>query len=148
MPQQQIQTGSGVVVKVNGKVVGFATGLTFTRSQNLKVIHEVDSPFAAEIAPTTYSVSGNMTGFRLRDSGGLDGAGKGNQIMDLSTVDSYFYQKYATIEVVDRVSNKMMYSFRGVLFDQDSWSITTKNIITFSASFRAIFVSNEASTAQ
>jgi hypothetical protein len=144
--QQQIQVGAGVVIKINGKVIGFATSLNFTRSQNLKTIYEVDNPMAVEIMPTTYSVSGSLTGFRLRDSGGLDGTTI--QAMDLSTINSFFYQKYVVIEVVDRITSKTIYTFRSVLFDQDSWNITNKNIITFNANFRAIFVSNEAGDTQ
>lgn len=144
MSQQQILTGAGVVLKINGKVVGFATGISFTRSQGLKVVREVDNPFAVEIMPTVFEVSGSLSGVRLRGTGGLDGAKGGIDVMDLSTVQNFFYQKYVTIEVVDRVSSVVLYTFKSVLFDQDSWSITTKNIITFNANFRAIFVSNEA----
>lgn len=141
MPMQSIQTGAGIVVKANGNVIGFATGLQFTRSQNLKTIYEVDNPFAVEIFPTNYGVTGTLSGFRLRDGGGLDTP----QIMDLSVAQSIFYQKYVIIEVVDRLTTKTIYTFRQVLFENDSWSITTKNIITFNANFRAIFVSNESS---
>jgi len=139
MAQQQLQPGAGVILRINGSVVGFATALSFSRSQNIKVIHEIDNPFARELAPTTYSVSGSLGGFRVRDQGGLDGPG----IMDISTIQSFFYQKYAVIEVVDRLSNKVLYTIQKVLFENDSWTVQARGIITFSANFRGIFISNE-----
>jgi hypothetical protein len=137
---QNVLTGAGIILQANGNVVGFATGIQFTRSQNTKVIMEVDSPYAAEIMPTSFTVAGTLTGIRLRDSGGLDGS----KIMDLSKVQSIFYQQYTSLVVVDRVTNKNIYTFSKVMFDSDSWTISAKNVITFSASFKAVFITNEA----
>jgi hypothetical protein len=137
---QSILTGAGILLQANGNTVGFATGIQFTRSQNTKVIMEVDSPYAAEIMPTSFTVSGTLSGIRLRNTGGLDGPG----IMDLSKVQSIFYQQYTSLIVVDRVTNKNIYTFSKVMFDSDSWTITSKNVITFSANFKAVFITNEA----
>lgn len=101
---------------------------------------EVDSPYAAEIMPTNFTVNGTLTGIRLRDNGGLDGS----KIMDLSKIQSIFYQQYTSLVVVDRVTNKNIYTFSKVMFDSDSWTISAKNVITFSASFKAVFITNEA----
>jgi hypothetical protein len=139
---QVIQSGAGVRVSINGSVVGFATSLSFTRTTSTKVIYGIDSPVPAEIAPTVYSVQGNLSGFRLRDSGGLDGTG----IMNVSSVYAFFAQKYCTIEVVDILTNVTMYQFNKVIFDQDSWNISTKQLVTFSASFKAVFVQNEVTS--
>lgn len=137
-----LQTGAGCRIAINSNVVGFATGLTWTRSLGTKTIFELDNPHAREIMPTTYSVSGTMTGFRARGSGGLDGY----NIMNSSTAASFFNQKYCVIEVVDILSGVTIASFQKVVFDTDSWTLANKQMITFSANFKAVFVSNEAST--
>jgi len=138
---QLLQTGAGVRLIINQSIVGFATGITFTRSTSSKFIFEIDNPYPREIAKTSYSVQGTLTGIRIRDSGGLDGAG----IMDESSPSAFFNSKYCTIEVVDRVTNKHMFTIRNVVFDQDSWSIQAKQIIGFTANFKGTFVSNEVS---
>jgi len=140
--QQVIETGAGLRISINGIIVGFATGLNFSRSIGTKEIYVIDNPLPQEIMPTTYSVRGTMTGLRIRDSGGLDGYG----IMDISTIQKYFDFKYATIEVVNRLSNKTIYTFQKVVFDTDSWNITARAPVTFSASFKGIFVTNELPT--
>lgn len=136
-----IQSGAGIKLIINGSVVGFATGLQFTRTTNTKYIYGIDSPVPQEIAKTTYSVQGSLTGFRLRDSGGLDGYG----IMNESTIAAFFNFKYATIEVVDRLTNKTMLTIQKVVFDNDSWNIQTKQIITFNANFKGTFIQTEVS---
>ena len=138
--QQVIENGSGVVLKINRMVVGFATGMSFNRSTNSKVIYGIDSPIPQEIMPTTYSIQGTLTGLRLVNSGGLDGSG----IMDVSNVSKFFNFKYATIEVVNRLTGNTIYTFQKVVFDNDSWSIQARSLITFSANFKAAFVLNEA----
>jgi hypothetical protein len=137
--QQVIQTGAGVKLLINGIVVGFATGISFTRGINTKEIYGIDSPLPQEIIATTYSVRGTLTGLRVRDSGGLDGYG----IMDISDLSRYFNFKYSTIEVVDRATSKTIYTIQKCVFDQDSWNIQARAPITFSANFKGVFVTNE-----
>lgn len=137
-----IQHGAGVLIKINKAVIGFATGINYTRSQNNKVIYEVDSPFPAEIMPTRYICSGTLTGFRLRNSGGVDGQG----ILDLSNVQNYFTQKYVTLEIIDRLTNLPIFFVNRCLFDNDSWRVDAKSLLTFSVNFTGIWASNEIST--
>lgn len=139
--QQILQTGAGVKLLINGSVVGFATGINFSRSQGIKVTYEIDNPFPVELAPTTYLVQGALTGLRLRDSGGLDGG----KIMDISTPQKFFLQKYVSIEIVDRVSGKTLFTIQKAMFDQDSWTIAARQMIGFNATFKGVFVENEAS---
>ena len=139
--QQNLQNGSGIKVLINGNLCAFATGINFTRSTNTKAVYEIDNPFAREIMTTTYSVSGSLTGLRVRGSGGLDGAG----IMNASTASSFFTQKYCVIEIVDILSKVTLYTINQVVFDQDSWNIQNRQMLTFSANFKGIFMRNEVS---
>lgn len=141
--QQIIQNGAGIVIKINGVQVGFATGLNFTRSLSTKVIYEIDSPFPAEIMPTTYSVQGTLSGIRIRGSGGLDGS----NAMNVTTPISLFSQQYGVIEVVDILTKTVIYTFSRVVFDQDSWSVQSRSLYTFTANFKAGFVQNESTPA-
>ena len=139
MSQQQILTGHGVILKIGGRVIGFATGIQLTRTQNTKTIYEIDNPLPVEIAPTTYLVSGSLQGIRLRNQS-LDAAG----VMTLQTLQSYFNQQYVELEIVDRKTSQTLYLVQRVLFDSETISINVKQIITFNASFKGAFMTNEA----
>lgn len=143
MSLQQRQTGSGVVVKINGNVVGFATSISYQRSVGARVITGIDSPFAAEIALAgPYTVTGTMSGFRMRGSGGLEGS----NTMNAASPSAYFNQQYVSIEIIDILSGASIVTIYQAMFVNDSWSMTAKDVITFSASFIGIFMQNELST--
>jgi len=114
--------------------------MSWIRSQSLKTIYEVDSPIAKEIAPTTISVSGTLTGLRIRGSSGLDGA----KIMNIANPELVFTQKYVTIEIVDRLTDRTLYTFTDAVFDSDSWRAENRSLMAFSASFKAKFVTTES----
>lgn len=140
--QQVLQTGAGVVIRANNtSILGFATGLTFTRTLSIKAVHGVDSFQPSELIPSSYQINGTLTGIRIRDSGGLDGTG----LMNASTVNSIFNQQYVVLEIVDRLTGVTIYKFIDTLFDSDSWSIQNKQVISFSANFKARFLQSEVS---
>lgn len=133
--QPLLLTGGGIRLVINGSVVGFATSIQVSRSVNTKPIYELDSQIPAEIMTTNYAVSGSLQGIRMRNIS-LDALG----IMNASSPEAILAQKYCTIEIVDRVTNKTMYTIRNVLFDGESFSIQNKAIMSFSASFKGIFM--------
>jgi hypothetical protein len=141
---QQIQTGAGARLIINGKTIGFAASIQYTRSQNIKVFYEMDNVFPVELSPTTYLIQGTMTGFRLKGGGGLDGA----NIMSISSVQQYFNQQYCVIELIDTTTNKAFALIQPAIFDQDSWSISAKGVITFSATFKGTFMQTETTISQ
>lgn len=133
---ESILHGAGLKLYINGVVIGYATGINFTRSQGVKPIYELDSPFVAELMPTTYSISGSLSGIRIREVAGLDT----NGIMDLNTVQAFFLQQYVDIELVDRRSGKVVWTIQRCIFSQDSWSVSARSISTFSANFMGTFI--------
>lgn len=142
MGLQQRQVGAGIVVKVNGNVVGYATSIQYNRQLGVKPIYGIDSPFIREIGITgPYQVTGTMAGFRLRDSGGLEG----QAVMNASNPDDYFNQKYVSLEIIDRLSGASIGIISQAIFLADSWNIDARNPVTFSASFIGVFINNELS---
>lgn len=142
MGLQQRQVGAGIVVKINGNVVGFATDIQYNRQLGVKTIYGIDSPFIREIGITgPYQVTGTLSGFRLRDSGGLEG----QAIMNASNVDDYFQQKYVSMEIIDILSGAAIGLISQALFISDSWTINARNPVTFNAQFIGVFITNELS---
>ena len=142
MAKSEIQTGAGCRVLVNGRIVGFATGVNWKRSIGSRYIYGIDSPYAAEIAVTgPYRIEGTISGFRLRDQGGWDGRG----IMNSGRVKDMLIQPYVALELVDRRSKIGFATVRNCIFDEDSVNVVTKAQITMTANFKGIFMLNEGS---
>jgi hypothetical protein len=138
-----IQTGAGAIVKVNGLIIGFATGIDWTRVQGMKVFNEVDNLFPAEISPAgPYLVSGSMSGFSIKGAGGTDGA----QITNAADVLTMLQQQYVTLSVVNKFTGLNMCNINRCMFDRDSFKITVKQTITFTVNFMGFWMSNEVST--
>jgi hypothetical protein len=138
-----IQTGAGVIVKVNQLVIGFATDISWRRHQGMKVYNEVDNLFPAEISPAgPYLVSGTMSGFYIRNSGGLDAS----QITNAADVLTLLQQQYVTLTVVDKISGQVLGNINRAMFDDDSYRHAVKSVSTFTVNFMGFWVSNAMST--
>jgi hypothetical protein len=133
--------GAGVLIMGNGLLVGWATGISFTRSINSKYIYEIDSIQAAEIAtPTTYAVIGTLTGIHPR-SGGIEVAG----LFNASTINHIINHPYCTLDVTDRLTGQTVYSIQNVVFDQESVNFSPRSVQTSSAQFKGMFVKTDSS---
>ncbi len=141
MAQQNILTGAGCKVAINGQVIGFATSLNWTRSAGMKTIYEIDSNLIVDQIETTYAVTGSMNGFRLRGVGNLES----QNIVGLDKIKKLFKRNFATIEVIDRASGNTIAYINNVMFDNDSWSLGAKSVISFNVAFKGQFVSSEKS---
>lgn len=145
MAQQSIITGAAVRLLVNGKVIGIGTSISIQRDQGVKPIYGIDIPTAQEIAITgPYTVNGSIAGLRTRDTGGFDGL----QIINAATLSDYFNQNYCTLELVDRKTNLTIAKVDRVIFGSDSLQVSSKAVVTISASFVGTFLSTEISNKQ
>lgn len=137
----EVLSGASLRIYINGKVIGFATGFSFQRSQGIKKNYELDNPYPAEIQPTRYDVSGTLLGIRLRHIDGLSSSAA----LDINTAQAIFSQTYVTIEMVDRLTGVRIWSITGAMFNNESWSISNKGQVTFSASFIGTFMTSKES---
>ena len=133
-------TGPGIKIYANGTLVGFATAISFTRTQNVAPIMEIDNPYAVELRPTSYSVTGSLAGIRVRQINGLDDTNF--NLMNLANTQDFFNQKYVKLEVVDRVTGYTLYTISTAMFSQDSWQVSSRSQMTFQANFVGIFLAN------
>ena len=130
--------GAACKVIIAGVTRGFATGISWTRSTATKYIYEIDNPYPVEIIDTTYSVGGSMTGLRLMDAGNLE-----TGIVDLSNTKSIFSRNYVTVQVVEVRTGQIICNIKNVIFDNDSWNISPKQLVGFNVQFKGMFVSSE-----
>lgn len=143
MSQSSIITGASCRLIINGKIFGAATSISVQRDQGVKPIIGIDSPIPQEIAPTgPFLVKGQITGLRTRDNRGFDGL----QIVNASSIQDYFNQKYCTIELVDRKTNITIAKIHKCIFHTDSFQVSARQIVTITASFTGTFMSTEISS--
>jgi hypothetical protein len=139
--QQNILTGAGCKVAINGIVIGFATGINWTRSAGTKPIYEIDNNLIVDQIDTTFIVTGSMTGFRLRGVGNLEA----QSIVGLDNVQNIFKRNFCSIQVIDRTTGNTIANINNVMFDNDSWSVGAKSVIGFNVQFKGQFVASEKS---
>ena len=69
-----ILTGPMIKLYLNNKLYKECQSVTLNVDYDEKAIHGIDSPYAQEIASNKISVSGNVNGLRVKQSGGLQAA--------------------------------------------------------------------------
>lgn len=136
-----IQTAASIRIYINDTPIGWAQSLTINRNYRLKDVKEIDNPFTVEFMPTSYSVTGTISGFRLRDSADFDGF----NLTKSGDSRQFLGQNYAVIEVRDRLSGKTLAKISKVLMDSDQINITSRAPVIINGTYRGVFVENEAS---
>ena len=75
MAKSVVLKGSECRLFLGGKLYGEAQSISYTIDYGETEIYGIDAIFAQEIAPTKVSVQGQVTGLRVKLSGGLQGKG-------------------------------------------------------------------------
>ena len=137
-PVAKYLSGARCVLRVNGKIVGFAFGISWNIQTSAEEINTIDSYLPHELAPTRIEVSGTISGFRI------PGSGPGALRMQTDMV-SFLQQRYIEIEVRDSQSDNLIFLTRQALITRRSESIKTGSLADLSLEFRAIGFLDERS---
>ena len=141
--QQQLIAGAACKLYVSGNLVGYSTGISFTRSFGIRPIYEVDSMVPAELSISgPYSVSGTINGLYTRISHGPDGT----RLTNGGSLDGLIKQKYCTIEILDLKTGISLGKIIKALVTTDTWNIPVKGVMTVNCSFIGVFMQTEASS--
>lgn len=123
---------------VNGKLLGIVTGIEWTVSSGRKPVSGIDQTTVQEWVPTTYTVSGRVSVIRAIGTGGLEGIG----LVGFS--DTTLLEKYLKIDLIDRSTDKVVFSAVNAVISSQNWSVSPKQVVTGSFSFEATQYVNEA----
>jgi len=133
-----ILTGASVFIYLNNKLYGPAQSISYTIDSQDQEIYGVDAFYPQEIAPSRGSVTGSISGLRVRNSGGLVALGlrmpaasplSGNyvsiRIRDRSTGEDIIFIQQARItneqnQVAAKGTYKLSFSFKGIMAIQSS----------------------------
>jgi hypothetical protein len=138
MALNRVMRGADLKLYVNGRFFGNVTGISFVITSNHREAMGLDSNIPFELMPTTYTITGNMSLYRLHGDGGLEGQG----LMAPSQLIPQ--EKYVSMTLVDRTTDKLVFRADQCKFLNQSWQAQVKSLVTGSASFKAINFRNEA----
>lgn len=129
--------GAAVKIKINGQTLPSIQSMSWQIDYGEKPIYGIDSEFPQEIATTRQTIRGTVQNVRLRFSKGLQG-------VDLvPTLFNFLTGKYHEMRVIDRQTNKVLVVVEGMKISNQSYSVPTKGIVTFSFNFIGIAAREE-----
>lgn len=135
-PMAKYLSGARCVLRMNGKIVGFAFGITWKISTSVTEIRTVDDYLPHELAPKHVSVEGTITGFRI------PGFGPGSELLQTDML-SFLHQRYIEIEVRDEQTDNLIFLTRRALITDRTESIKTDQLAEMQLHFKAIGWSDE-----
>ena len=125
-------SGAQILVFLNEKKFTTTQAVNFSIDYGETPIFGIDSPFAQEIATTKVTVSGNLNGLRLRNSGGIQALNGRSLITDLIS------SPYVSIRIQDRVSQEDILFVPRCKIGNESHSVAAKGIYHLNVSFIGI----------
>lgn len=130
-PLAKYLSGARCVLRLNGKIVGFAFGISWKISTDAVEINTIDDYLPYELAPSRISVTGTISGFRI------PGSGPGVLLLQPDIL-AFLHQRYVDIEVRDSQTDNLIFQTKKALITSRTENITAENIAQLSMEFRAI----------
>lgn len=131
-------TGAHIVVYINGKAFGRATGFSWKSDTSRRAVYALDSIDPYDIQPTTTKITGRVDCIRTINDGGLEGAGIVGTFHDIPR------EKWVSLMLVERSTGTVIFKSDNVQVAHQSWNIGLKAVVSGSFEFEAIDWSNEA----
>jgi len=130
-PIAKYLSGARCILRVNGKIVGFAFSVSWKISTEATEIVTIDDYLPYELAPSRISVSGSIGAFRI------PGSGPGKLLMQSDTL-SFLHQRYIEIEVRDEQSDTLIFLTKKAMITDRSESIRAESLAEMTLNFKAI----------
>ena len=137
-PTAKYLSGARCTLKVNGKIIGFAFAISWNIETAAQEIMTIDDPLPYELAPSTITVTGSISGFRI------PGSGPGQQLLQADIL-SFVHQRYIEIEVRDTATDNLIFLTRNAIVTSRSESIRTDALAEMTLNFKAIGWADERS---
>ena len=135
-PMAKYLSGARCVLRINGKIVGFAFGISWKINTTVTEIRTIDDYHPHELAPKQISVEGSISGFRM------PGFGPGSELIQTDML-SFLHQRYIEIEVRDSQTDNLIFLTKRALVIGRSENIKSNQLADMSLQFKAIGWSDE-----
>jgi hypothetical protein len=124
--------GAGLLVIVNGTLLGTTTSFSWESVTEKKAIYALDASEPYEMAPTTTRVTGAISFVRPSLVGGLEAQG-----ITVSFADQP-RQKYVNIIVLDKKTGLPVFETDSAVILRQRWSGSARGVMEGSLSFEAV----------
>lgn len=124
-------TGARCVLRVNGKIIGFAFQISWNINTSVTEINTIDDPLPYELAPKKIEVNGTISGFRIPGSGP-------SQKLIQTDITSFLHQRYIDIEVRDSQTDNLIFLANRAMITSRSETISVDDIAKMQMNFKAI----------
>lgn len=126
----RVVSGSKVAVKLQGVKIAFASGINITHENTLTDIDVLDQLETAEFAETGHKASFSVNFFKIDENAAA------NFGLDPANLDDLLSQPELTMEVYNRIEDKVEYSMTGVKFEGGNGSVDARGVWSGSWNFK------------
>jgi hypothetical protein len=130
-PIAKYLSGARCILRVNSKIIGFATAISWEIKTSAIEIITIDDFLPYELAPQRIEISGNISGFRI------PGSGPSYSLIQ-SDINSFLHQRYIDIEVRDSQTDNIIFATKKAMVVSRSEHIRIDQLADMSLSFKAI----------
>jgi hypothetical protein len=131
MPQYSINAAS-IIIWINNQKYNSAQSISFNVDYGESLLYGIDSQFAQEIVPGKVAISGNISGIRVRNSGGIQAISARSLIVDIIS------SPYISLRIQDRVTQEDILFIPRCKVTSESHSAAAKGTYKLSFSFLGI----------
>lgn len=137
-PMAKYLSGARCVLRVNGKIVGFAFAISWDIRTHAVEINTIDDYLPYELAPQRIEVTGAISGFRIPGSGP-------SQALIAPDMMSFLHQRYIDIEVRDSQTDNLIFLANKAMIISRNENIKVDQLADITLSFKAIGWADERS---
>ena len=128
-------SGARTILKINGKISGFAFGISWKITTQVTEIQTIDDYFPYELAPQRISVEGTISALHI------PGQSAGTELWQPDMLN-FLFQQYVTIEVRDTTDALLFYTTQAMITSR-SEDIKVDALSNVQLSWRAIGFKDE-----
>tara|TARA_R100000951_G_scaffold111334_1_gene110248 strand:- start:5683 stop:6138 length:456 start_codon:yes stop_codon:yes gene_type:complete len=132
MSQQRTLSGAHIKLYVNGVVYNEVQSLNYTIDYGEEPIYGIDSVFPQEIKITRISISGTISGVRVKGSNGIQ-----NYNLRPKITDSFF-APYISIRITDRKSGEDIMFIPYAKVTNETLNVSAKSVVKANFSFTGL----------
>lgn len=135
-PTARYSSGARCILKINGKLCGFAFGISWRIQTQATEIQTIDNVFPHELAPQRIVVDGTISALHI------PGQGVGIQLWQPDMLN-FLFQQYISLEVRDVNSNDLLFKSDKVMIVSRQEDIKVDQLSSVQLSWRAIGFQDE-----
>lgn len=129
-------SGARTILKINGKVVGFAFGINWRIQTAVTEINTIDDYFPAELAPQRIQVEGSLNALHI------PGQSAGTELWQPDAIN-FLFQQYITIEVRDSATDQLLFYTSKAMITSRSEDVRVDSLASVTLTWRAIGFQDE-----